>query len=51
VFVHHVEMHEFWVWCGFKSLKILVKILKNNGENLCKRFEFKKGFEKDLKRI
>jgi hypothetical protein len=20
-FVHHVEMHEFWLWCGFKSLK------------------------------
>jgi hypothetical protein len=44
VFVHHVEMHEFWLWCGFKNLKILVKILKNNCENLCKRFE------KDLKR-
>jgi hypothetical protein len=37
-------MHEFWLWCGFKSLKILVKILKNNCEHLCTRFE------KDLKR-
>jgi hypothetical protein len=25
VFVHHVEMHEFWLWCGFKSFKIVVK--------------------------
>jgi hypothetical protein len=25
VFVHHVEMHEFWLWGGFKSLKIVVK--------------------------
>jgi hypothetical protein len=39
-------MHEFWLWCGFKSLKILVKILKNNCENLCKRFEFKRSLKK-----
>jgi hypothetical protein len=25
VFEHHVEMHEFWLWCGFKSLKIFMK--------------------------
>jgi hypothetical protein len=35
-----IGMHEFWLWCGFKSLKILVKILKSNCEivceNLCK---------------
>jgi hypothetical protein len=42
-------MHEFWLWCGFKSLKILVKILKNNCENLCKRFEFKKGLKRKEK--
>jgi hypothetical protein len=29
VVVHHVEMHEFWLWCGFKSLKIFVKKLEN----------------------
>jgi hypothetical protein len=49
VFVHHVEMNEFWLWCGFKSLKIFVKSLKK----LCKRFDlkkFKKLFEMDLKK-
>jgi hypothetical protein len=30
-------MHEFWLWCGFKSLKILVKILKNNCEIVCEK--------------
>jgi hypothetical protein len=36
VFVHHVEMHEFWLWCGFQSLKIVVKSLKNIGEKVGK---------------
>jgi hypothetical protein len=38
VFVHHVEMHEFWLWCDFKSLKIFVKSLKNNCEKVCENF-------------
>jgi hypothetical protein len=25
VFEHHVEMHEFWLWYDFKSLKIFMK--------------------------
>jgi hypothetical protein len=30
VIVHHIEMHEFCLWCDFKSLKenICEKVLK-----------------------
>jgi hypothetical protein len=39
VFVHHVEMHEFWLWGDFKSLKIFVKKSLKDCENWCKKFE------------
>jgi hypothetical protein len=47
-------MHEFWLWCGFKSLKILVKILKNICEiimKICVKDLNLKGFEIGLKWI
>jgi hypothetical protein len=38
MFVHHVEMHEFW--CGFKSLKnIGEKVGKFCGKDLIQKFE------------
>jgi hypothetical protein len=38
VFVHHVEMHEFCLWCDSKSLKkICEKVLKNNCEKVCEK--------------
>jgi hypothetical protein len=38
VFEHHVEMHEFCLWCDFKSLKkTLVKSLKNFCEKILKK--------------
>jgi hypothetical protein len=43
-------MHEFWLWCGFKSLKILVETLKNICENLCKSLNLK-YVEKLLKMV
>jgi hypothetical protein len=56
VFAHHVEMHEFWLWCDSKSLKkICEKVLKNNCENWCKSLNLKmleklfKRFSKSLK--
>jgi hypothetical protein len=59
VFVHHVEMHEFWLWCDFKSLKKIVKkslkiIVKKIIEDLCKRLIKKMKvcmFEKLFKRV
>jgi hypothetical protein len=42
VIVHHVEMHEFCLWCDFKSLKenicekVLKLIVKKICENWCK---------------
>jgi hypothetical protein len=49
VLVHHVEMHEFWLWCDFKSLKkFCEKVLKNNCENWCK--SLKKNESLNLKK-
>jgi hypothetical protein len=42
-----IWMHEFWLWCGFKSLKIFVKkslkiiVKKRVCENLCKSLNLK----------
>jgi hypothetical protein len=35
VIVHHVEMHEFCLWCDFKSLK----------KNICKKMVCEKPFK------
>jgi hypothetical protein len=40
-----IWMHEFWLWCDFKSLKIFVKkslkIIVKKCENLCKGLNLK----------
>jgi hypothetical protein len=43
VIVHHVEMHEFCLWCDFKSLK---KICEKSLKKIVKigvKFELKKN--------